>query len=256
MLAGFLAVATLMGGTTAPDNAERNPHRYRVEFSIGSVIDLTAAGQGESESDITGTALVTLTLSDTAGGRIAHLVIDSLAVSATGQAAMGISQAAADALIGEWVHGYVVDGKLEGATTQSQEGNQLLSIVGGTLQGLFAGIDSRAASATSWSDTSAVESQVDETTRNTQTITDWSVTGRDGDAYMLSGASDGTVSMDSPEQQISGTIRNSITITSVIGGPSKAAILDSTQDLALLVSALPDPLPLQVRQKFTVTALQ
>ena len=256
MLAGILAVATLMGGANAAEAPDRNPQRFRVEFAVSNTVDLTAAGQGVMTSDINGTAVVTLTMSDTTGGRIAHLVVDSLTVSADGQAAMMFNQAAADALIGEWVHGYVVDGKIEGAPSQSQEGNQILGLVGATLSGLFPGVGAKTATAPSWSDTTSVQSESDGTSRNVQTVVDWSVTGRDGDAYVLSGAANGTVTMDSPEQQISGTVISNFSLTSTIGGPASVSTTTSMQDLSLLVSALPDPLPVQVQQKFTVTEIK
>ncbi|HRP07149.1 MAG TPA: hypothetical protein PLL69_01550, partial [Gemmatimonadales bacterium] len=154
MLAGFLAVATLFGGAT--DNPDHSPQRFRVEFTVGNTVDLTAAGQGEMTSDINGTAVVTLTMSDTTGGKIAHLVVDSFTINATGQAAMMFSQQAADALIGEWVHGYIVDGKVEGAPSQSQEGNQVLSLITAALAGLFPGVSPKAATTPKWSDTTTV----------------------------------------------------------------------------------------------------
>ncbi|HRP06842.1 MAG TPA: hypothetical protein PLL69_00005, partial [Gemmatimonadales bacterium] len=101
-----------------------------------------------------------------------------------------------------------------------------------------------------------VASESEGTTRNVQTVVHWTVTGRDGDAYVLTGSAVGTVSVDSPEQQISGTVTSTFSITSAIGGPSSSSTTTSTQDLSLLVSALPDPLPVQVQQKFTVTELK
>jgi hypothetical protein len=251
VLTTIAALASLTG-TTGPDKAAQ---RYKLDVTINQVIDVTSAGQGVVTSVITGTALLTLSLSDTTGGQLAHLVIDSFTVNATGQAAGNFSQELANALKGQYLHGYIVDGKLSGAAKPSVEGNPTMNLVMPAMNALFPGIGARAANEQNWSDTTRNNTINEGGTQNTESIVQWTVNSREGTTLNLTGEATGTVTMETPEQQVSGTVTSTSTVVSVVGGPSTSATLSSKQALTVLISALPDPLPVNIETQATLTAI-
>jgi hypothetical protein len=194
-------------------------------------------------------------MSDTAGGKIAHLVIDSFTVSATGQAGMLFTQEAANGLKGQYIHGYIVDGKLSGTAKPSVEDNQTMNLVMPAMNALFPGISSRASNTQNWTDTTRSNSVNEQGTQNSESIVNWTVTGREGEMLSLTGEATGTVTIEATEQQVSGTVTSTSTVRSVIGGPSTSATLNSKQALSVLISALPDPLPVNIETRATLTQI-
>ena len=71
MAAGALAAAAPV--STAPVTA-----RYRIDQTLTQDIDATAAGKGKQSISFTTSSFVTLTLSDSAGGRSVRVVVDSM----------------------------------------------------------------------------------------------------------------------------------------------------------------------------------
>jgi hypothetical protein len=51
--------------------------RYRIETSAATVADLSGLGQGEQRTEFAVMAMVTITLTDSAGGKVLHAVLDS-----------------------------------------------------------------------------------------------------------------------------------------------------------------------------------
>lgn len=248
----MLALLSLTTVLLGPDKAVQ---RYRLDLVINQEVDATAAGQGVVSSEINSSAFVTLTMSDTTGGKIAHVVIDSLTFTATGQMAMQFSQTFADSLKGQWLHGYIVDGKMLGTAKPSVEGNVAMSLVMPVMNALFPGIGAKAANNQAWSDTTRSDVVNDQVTQHSQSVVAWTVTGREGGLLTLTGAGTGTVSVEAPEQQATGQVTSSAAVTTVIGGPSKSAKLTNAQELSVLIAALPDPLPVKVASDATLTEL-
>jgi hypothetical protein len=256
MVSGVLTTLAALASLTAVAGPEKAvAQRYKLDVAITQNIDATAAGQGVVTSEITGTALLTLTMSDTAGGQLAHLVIDSFTVSADGQAGAMFSQELANALKGQFIHGYVVDGKLSGTAKPSVEDNQTMNLVMPAMNALFPGIGARASSAETWTDTTRNNTVNEQGTQNSESIVTWTVTGRNGEVLSLTGAAQGTVTIEAAEQQVSGTVTSTSTVTSVVGGPSTSATLESKQVLSVLIAALPDPLPVSVETRATLTQI-
>ncbi|HLB55594.1 MAG TPA: hypothetical protein VJK71_10870, partial [Gemmatimonadales bacterium] len=76
--------------------------KYRIDSQTETVIDLSVFGQPSQEFQIGSTSWVSLTLSDTAGGRIVHLVVDSLRYQGN---APQLGQATADSARTGILHG-------------------------------------------------------------------------------------------------------------------------------------------------------
>ena len=72
MLSLLLALHLLPGPVPTPDTT-----RYLIVTKVSSLVDLSAVGQAVTTITMTTSAYVTVALSDTAGGRLAHVVVDS-----------------------------------------------------------------------------------------------------------------------------------------------------------------------------------
>ena len=250
MVSGILALLTIAAGPTTGPEA---PQRYKMDVVITQVLDLTSMGQGEMTSDINGTVFFTLTMSDTTGGQLAHAVIDSMAVDATGQAAMAFSQTAADGLKGESLHAYIKAGKVEGTPVPSVDNNPALALASPFLSAIFPGVRS---GVESWADT--VNTTADDggqSGMNSQAVVNWTVVGRDGAELKLTGEGAGTVSGEQNGNQISGEVTNTFTVTSAPGGPASYAKMESNQDLLIITMQAPEPIAVKVTTSGTVTSI-
>lgn len=255
MVSGLLALLSLAaaaaGPTGGPDKAAQ---RYRLDLVVMQEVDATAAGQGIAKSDITSSAFVAVTMSDTAGGRLAHVVIDSVTMTVSGPLAAQYTSELATALKGQSLHAYIVDGKMVGAAKPSVEGNPVMTLVLPVMNAMFPGVGSRA-SAERWSDTTRSDVATEAMTQHNQAVVAWTVTGREGNLLSLTGAGTGTISMENPDNQASGAVTTSVTVTTVIGGPARSTRLTSSQQLSVLVPALSDPIPVKVETDATLTEL-
>ncbi len=253
MVSGMLALLVATSGIVGPgDGPDNSPQRYRLDVKLNQTVDLTAAGMGEMISEVTSTAWVTLTVSDTTGGSLAHVVIDSMNVAATGQLAAAFTQDLADSLRGEWIHVYIVDGRPEGAPKPSVEGNTVLQMVIPSISALYPGIGEKAAGIDKWADTTNNDVVNENGSQNTSQIVDWVIHSRDGGNLTVTATGNGSVNADMGGQQVSGTITSTINATSPIGGPASKSEVSSTQNLTVLNAAMPEPIPLTVVSSATV----
>lgn len=256
MVSGLLALLSLTANAAGPTHGpDKAAQRYRLDLVVVQEVDATAAGQGIAKSDITSSAFVTVTMSDTTGGKLAHVVIDSVTLTVSGPLAGQYSQAGADALKGQWLHGYIVDGKMQGAAKPSVEDNPVMTLVLPVMNTMFPGVGSRASGSQSWSDTTRSDVVSEAMTQHNQAVVAWTITSREGDLLTLTGAGTGTISMEAPDNQASGAVTTNVTVTTVIGGPAKSSKLTSSQQLSVLVPALPDPIPVKVETDATLTEL-
>src|SRR5262249_28028744 len=105
----LLLGATLLGLAHAgprPTAAPITTH-YRVETKTETTVDLSGVGQPNQQVNLGVVSWIAVTLSDTAGGRVVHVVVDSLKYD--GGAAQ-LTQASVDSARGGTVHAFI-DGK-------------------------------------------------------------------------------------------------------------------------------------------------
>ena len=165
-------------------------------------------------------------------------------------------QAGADALKGQWLHGYIVDGKMQGAAKPSVEDNPMITLVLPVMNTMFPGVGAKAAGGSqSWTDTTRSDIVSEAMTQHNQAVVAWTITSREGDLLTLTGAGTGTINMEAPDSQASGAVTTNVTVTTVIGGPAKSSKLTSSQQLSVVVTALPDPIPVKVETDATLTEL-
>ncbi len=252
MLAVLIALAGL--GPVKPV-VPAAPLHYRIDAKSRQEVDLTAFGQPPQVTELTAKIFISLTMMDTTGGKLAHVVIDSMMFEATGQMQMAFNQAAADSAKGATIHAYVVDGKVKDNAKLSIE-TQATGLARQTLSLLFAGTRGGMKAGNGWVDTTNSSNKAATgATQNTTVVTDWKVTGAEGDAITVEGSGNGKVSMEGGEQQISGTSTSKLTVTSPAGGPSRRATLSSQQALLVTVAAAPEPIPVTAISSLTLTLL-
>lgn len=256
MVSGMLALLVATSAIVGPgDGPDKSPQRYRLDFKLSQTVDLTSAGMGQMASDVSSTSWVTLTVSDTTGGSLAHVVVDSITVTANGQLGNFFTQAMADSLSGEFIHAFIVDGKPEGAPKPSVEDNPVMQMVVPVVTALYPGVGDRASGVESWSDTTRHDVANENGTQNTSQIVDWVVDSRDGTTVSVTGTGNGTLNSDMGGQQTSGIITSTVKVTSPIGGPASSAELSSVQSLTLLNPAIPEPVPLKIETTATMVAV-
>jgi len=231
------------------------PVHYRIDATSRQDVDLTAFGQPTMTSELTAKIFISLTMMDTTGGKLAHVVIDSMMFESTGQMQIAFNQAAADSAKGTSIHAYIVNGKVKDNAKLSLE-TQATGLARQTLSLLFAGTRDGMKAGDGWADTTnASNKSTTGTVQTTTVVTEWKVTGAEGDAITAEGSGKGQISMEGGEQQISGTSTSKLTVTSPAGGPSRRATLNSQQALMVTAPGAPEPIPVTVASNLTLTLL-
>jgi hypothetical protein len=72
----------ILGSIAAVTPPAPSTTKYRIETKLEQIIDLSAMGQGSQTTAFDQHAIISVTLTDTAGGQVMHVVIDSLASTA------------------------------------------------------------------------------------------------------------------------------------------------------------------------------
>jgi hypothetical protein len=229
------------------------PVHYRIDAKSRQDVDLTAFGQPPQTAELSAKIFIGLTMMDTTGGKLAHIVIDSMSFVATGQMEAVYTQALADSAKGTFIHAYIVDGKVKD-NAKLQIENTATSLARQTLSLLFAG--TRAGKVgDSWTDTTNASNKGANGTQTTSVVTGWKVTAAEGGMLTVEGAGNGKSSIEGGPQQVNGTSTSKSTITSPVGGPSRSATLSSQQALQVVVPGAPEPIPVTATSSLTLTIL-
>lgn len=241
MIALGVMTALIAGGPIGPDRAPQAPQRFKMDFSMTQSVDLTPMGQGVMDSEVTGSAFVALTMSDTVGGKLAHLVVDSVVVKATGMLAMQFPAEAMATAQGQFFHAYIVDGKVKGAPNPSVEGSPAMGLAAPALSLLFVGLADGKKVGDVWADTIRSSPPADGPGMSNEMVSEWTVTAVDGGVISMTGTQQGTVSGEpQPGQQLTGTVTGTAEVTSLAGGPTKTGRMQTQQKMEVLVDQAPD----------------
>src|SRR3954471_22532519 len=126
------------------------PAKYRIDQALTQEIDATAAGGAKQKMAFSTSSFVTVSLADSAGGKIIRVVVDSL----RGDSAVPIPRAVLDSARGAEFHGYVEkSGKPSGL--EPTKANPAAVQVQGLLSDFFPWIKAGMKVGDSWSDTTA-----------------------------------------------------------------------------------------------------
>ncbi len=251
MLALLCSIASLAGGVNHP--TPPGPVHYRVDVGASQDVDASAVGgpQNTTKFDLTG--YLAVTMSDTAGGQLAQMVIDSVTLPAGAQLPMGVGSP--DSARGISFHAYVVQGKVSTVPPPSSP-NALAAIFGGAIGVLFPGVHANAKVGDSWTDTTTAKSSDNGNARTTVTVTKWTVTAVNGDEMTVQGNATGTtegpVSTSAGDMLLKGTMSGDRNVTTTAAGPASHAEAKATTDATLTSASMPNAV-ISVKGTTTIT---
>lgn len=257
MIALGVMAALIAGGPIGPDRVPQAPQRFKMDFNMTQSVDLTPVGQGVMDSEVTGSAFVALTMSDTVGGKLVHLVIDSVIVNATGMLAMQFPTEAMAAARGQFFHAYIVAGKVKGSVNPSLEGSPAMGLAAPALSVLFVGLADGKKVGDIWTDTTRTTPPADGSPGlSNESVSEWTVTAINGDVIVINGTQQGTLSGEpQPGQQLTGTVTGTAEVTSTPGGPAKAAKMRSEQKMEVLIDQAPDVIRIEMTTSAELIAI-
>lgn len=249
-VAPALCLSTLLAWTWSTPVA---PRRYRLEVKTVVTQDLTIVGQGQQTQEFQNTSYVSLDTRDSADGKVASIVLDSVVAGAGSP----ISAEAAKALAGTTWRGFIqANGRLRGLETDGE--NPLAQVVESALQQMFPPLRAGAREGQQWTDTT----EADNSGLAVRTVTNFQTAG---DTYQgakvlkLAGASSASISGEQATPQGSMTIEGTSTGTSQFFIRGDGILLGGTftsmQNLAITVAQLPEPIPVTVKLEGTSSLL-
>src|SRR5690348_15914141 len=171
-LAALTTIVTLLGA--APAWRAPVTSRFRVDQTLTQDIDATAAGKGRQRVSFSTSSFLTVTLSDTAGGKAVRIVVDSM----RGDSATPIPASVFDSARGAEFHSFLsAAGKL--STLAAVNVSPAAARVQGFLTDFFAWVKAGAKPGEQWADTNtqATTDGVDSVV--VQRVTSYTVAGRE-----------------------------------------------------------------------------
>jgi hypothetical protein len=264
-LLSLSVVALAAGALVAPprpaahSGAAATTVRYKIEQTSSQEVDATAAGGPKQTLNTHLFAYVSVTLTDTTGGRTVHLVVDSMR-SDTGSV---IPQPLLDSLKGSAFHGLVgANGKM-GQLKPMQDGSAN-SPIAGLVNGFFPRVKPGMKTGDAWTDTSEVNNAVPNGQLTKRTVTNYKAGAnepRDGakatriDAAFSSSLA-GSQETPGGTATIEGT--GSGTATQYVGADGRylGGTTNETSQLSVSGAFAPAPIPVNIKQTTTVTVLK
>jgi len=259
----FTAVALVAGlSAFAAPLTPPAPQRFRITSTNHQVVDLSAFSQPEQVTHIVTSAYVSLTSTDSAGGRAVKMTIDSVHLDTLAGDAP-ITQANFDSLRGTVATAWVAaNGAIQNAKGEGDRGPQAVAL----LNDLFPKVTPRAKVGDKWTDTTETTGMGAGILANAsiRRVTNWAVSGEETVAGTKARKVDGaysqsiTGSMESPQGTLTvdgtgtGTANYSIAAD---GRMLKGTTLLNLQ-IAVSIPQAPEPIPVTGTLNSTITALR
>jgi hypothetical protein len=124
--------------------------KYRIDQSVAQEIDATAAGAAKQSLSFTTSSFITVTLADSAGGKVMRVVVDSM----RGDSSTPIPAAVLDSVRGAEFHGFV-ERSGKPSRLEPLSGSPAVRQVQGLLSDFFPWIRTGLKVGDSWTDTTA-----------------------------------------------------------------------------------------------------
>ena len=144
MFMRFVLIVAASSAASAPVTV-----RYRIEQKTESKVDLSGFGQGEQIQNQGSLWFVSITYTDSAGGRVVHVVVDSLRVDG---GMMPVPQASVDSAKGATFHGFL-DAEWRLKSMAPSQTSLLIAQFESTLRLLHPSIQRGAVAGARWTDT-------------------------------------------------------------------------------------------------------
>jgi hypothetical protein len=232
--------------------------KYQIETRNETTVDLSGFGQPSQQVNFGLVSWVAVTLSDTAGGRVLHVVVDSMKYDGT---APQVSQATADSAKGGVLHGFVdPNGRVKNFTARPE--NIFLSDVQGVLHSFFPKVKTGAKSGEGWSDTVEVTNNSNGANVTSKFLINYTAAGQESvsgiAALKLNSANTATLSgtLENPQagtMEVDGKVTGSGTSLVAADGRYLGGTSNSTSDQNLKTPMAPAPIPVKVVRSVKVT---
>ncbi len=232
--------------------------KYRVDYKSHQIVDLSPFGQGEQRQSFGWSSFLKITLTDTAGGRTMHAVVDSISVDSGSQIPAGVFDSVKGAA---WLGFVSPEGRVSGLKmVERREGGEQLQ---GVLASFYPRVKKGAKVGDKWTDTLDVARESGNSTMSTRTVTNYTLSGTETRAGSKALRIDAAFSLaqtgvvESPQGAVNldgtGTGTGSYYVATdgrFLGGSST-----TKADITAVVPSAPSPIAIKDSSTITVTPL-
>lgn len=250
-------LATLSGAAHAAQAPVVN--RFRVDQTLSQEVDATAAGKGKQSISFATSSFLTVTLSDTAGGRSVRIVVDSM----RGDSTSPIPAAVFDSARGAEFHAFLSSaGRL--SELESINVSPAAARVQGFLTDFFPWVKAGVKTGEQWADTSSKATTDGTDSVVVKRVTSYRVMGAEkrptGKALRIASAYTSTVAGTQPTPngpaRIEGSGKGTGTYFVSPDGVYLGGDWQLRSALSLTMASANDPLPITITQTTKVTPLK
>lgn len=236
--------------------------KYRFDLKSEQTVDLSVVGAPTQVTNLALDAWVVMTLTDSAGGKVVHVTVDSVKVETT---VPTITSATIDSVKSGMIHGFVDPAGHIKNVTATPGGNPLLASVQGVVNALFPRVKAGTKAGDRWVDTTEVNNASDGNNTRVKLVLNYSADGIEtvagSPALKVSATSTSTVSgtMENPmagTMEVDGTGTGTGTFFIGTDGRFLGGTLSSTLDQKLKIAMAPAPIPVKAVQALTVTLIK
>jgi hypothetical protein len=228
----------------------RAPLRYKIVTRTNTDMDLTAAGQGPQTFVLISTTFVTVNLSDTTGGRVANIVVDSSAFDGGAITAQLPAEMLADPK-GATFHLLVVNGKSKSSLLPTPMSVRAVQAAGG-IELLLTSLRKLKAGDT-WTDTTMSDTITAGASAKGSRVAVWTAKPDQGNALQLDATWTGTTSAGFGQAQMDMKVTGESHVTAVPGELAQKA--NSTGSGSATMNMAGMNLPMKVTTDVTTTQL-
>lgn len=236
--------------------------KYRFDLKSETTVDLSVVGAPTQITNLGLNAWVVMTLTDSAGGKVVHAIVDSMKVDTT---IPQITPATIDSAKGGMIHGFVDPSGHIKNVTATPGGNPLLAAVQGVVNALFPRVKAGTKTGDHWVDTTEVSNSSEGNNTKVKLILNYSADGTETvggfPATKVTATSTSTVTgtMENPmagTMEVEGNGVGGGTFYVGTDGRFLGGTLSSTIDQRLKVAMAPAPIPVKTVQALTVTLIK
>lgn len=236
--------------------------KYHFTLKSETTVDLSVVGAPTQVTNIGLNAWVAMTLTDSAGGKVVHVIIDSLKAETT---VPQITPATVDSARGGMVHAWVdPSGHIKNATA-TPGGNPLLASVQGVVNAMFPRVKAGTKPGDHWVDTTEVNNAGEGNNTKVKLVLNYSAAGNETvaglPALKVTATSTSTVT-GTMENPMAGTMEvegsGTGTGTFFVGNDARflGGELASTINQKLKIAMAPAPIPVVTIQSLSVSLVK
>jgi hypothetical protein len=252
-----LAAAPLAGGTAGSGHLPPVTARYRIDQTLNQEVDASGAGAGKQVIRFTTTSYLTVSLTDSAGGKAVRIVLDSM----RGDSSAPIPASAMDSARGGVFRAYVERSGRPGKLVAA--GNPAAAQLQGLLSDFLPWLRPGFKVGESWADTSVATTGEGADTVTVRRVVTYRATGNEGQGtrkavrIATTHASEVNGSQPTPQgpAKISGTGKGSGSYLVSADGRYLGGEWEITSALQLSGQFSPQPVPITITQSTKVAIL-